>query len=126
MVVTVIILFDVLFMTAITMFWRAYSIGTTRGRGLGLGLQAWRGGGAMDAPLDDEPNYGDRRVLGPARFIRHKPSDDLDDKYPMGAINPASGLPMMPGSRADVAGNPFGTDWSSGTSSRFDRDNSFG
>lgn len=34
----------------------------------------------------------------------------LDD-FPMGYINPASGLPMIPGSSIDVAGNLFGCDF---------------
>jgi len=41
----------------------------------------------------------------------------LDDDYPFhsleSSINPASGLPMIEDSCFDVAGNPFGTDYSS-------------
>src|SRR5690348_11511348 len=125
MIVVTIILFNVLLITAITTFWRAYAVRTARGRGLGLGLTAWGSHGEMDAPLDDELADDDHCMPDSTRFIHNDPSDDLNDNYPMGMVNPASGLPMMPGTPIDVAGNPFGTDWSSGASSRFDSGNSF-
>lgn len=37
--------------------------------------------------------------------------DSFENDYPMGLVNPASGLPMTPGGTTDVAGNAFGSNW---------------
>jgi hypothetical protein len=44
-----------------------------------------------------------------AAYARNNTVEDDDDLF-SSAVNPANGLPMMPGGGVDVMGNPFGTD----------------
>jgi hypothetical protein len=44
-------------------------------------------------------------------------SDDDDEGFELALVNPATSLPMIPGSFVDVEGNPFGADLSPDTSS---------
>lgn len=119
MIIAAIILFYVLFITAIVIFCRAYAVPKIHGLHSDPGQTYWQDDDE-DGPSFDTPDDDDFQA-----FHSHGPSDvDLHDsafdEYPMGGFNPASGLPMLPYSSLDVAGNPFGMDSSRETSSCFD------
>ena len=73
-----------------------------------------------DTPMDDTygPNElgagltGRQQIGTLSGTGNHSTMDEspFHNDHPLGGINPANGIPMLPGDAIDVMGNPFGVD----------------
>lgn len=68
-------------------------------------------GGAVYA--DDTGGFDSASSAASSSSWRDDPAPDYTPSYSVdyGAVNPANGMPMIPGSPLDVTGHVYGTDW---------------